>query len=217
MIWLRHLTRDLRHALRSIAGMPVLSAVVILSLAVGIGVNVVVFSWLQAVVLKPLPGVADARAFHFVEPRAETASHPGASWLEYRDLARRAQVVPRAARVPDGAVQRRRSVADRARLRAARVGQLLHGSRPASAGRALPGAWGHGPPRLRAGRRDLARLLAVALPRLAVGDWPDDPDQRSRPRRRRRDPGRISGHDARARLLPLGPGDDGAVDAAGVA
>ena len=86
MIWLRHLTRDLRHALRSIAGMPVLSAVVILSLAVGIGVNVVVFSWLEAVVLKPLPGVADARGFHFVEPRAETASHPGASWLEYRDL-----------------------------------------------------------------------------------------------------------------------------------
>ena len=44
---------------------------------------------LQAVVLKPLPGVADARAYHFVEPRAETGTFPGACWLEYRDLAER--------------------------------------------------------------------------------------------------------------------------------
>src|SRR5258705_11456041 len=87
MTWLQLLTRDVRFATRSIAGMPVLSAVVILSLAVGIGVNVVVFSWLQAVVLKPLPGVAGARAVHFVEPRAEAGTHPGASRLEDRDLA----------------------------------------------------------------------------------------------------------------------------------
>ena len=37
--------------------MPLLAAVVVLSLGVGIGVNLVVFSWLQAVVLQPLPGV----------------------------------------------------------------------------------------------------------------------------------------------------------------
>jgi hypothetical protein len=48
---------DLRYAWRSIVKMPVLSAVVIISLGVGIGVNTAVFSWLQAVVLRPLPGV----------------------------------------------------------------------------------------------------------------------------------------------------------------
>ena len=89
MTFLEHLIRDTRHAIRTILRMPVLSAVVILSFAVGIGVNVVVFSWLQAVVLKPLPGVADARAYQFVEPRSETGTFPGASWLEYRDLAER--------------------------------------------------------------------------------------------------------------------------------
>jgi predicted permease len=89
MGWIDHLARDVRHAIRAIARMPGLAAVVIVSLAVGIGVNVVVFSWLQLVVLKPLPGVADARGFYFVEPRAETGPHPGASWLEYRDLTER--------------------------------------------------------------------------------------------------------------------------------
>ena len=39
-----HLSQDVRHSLRAIARMPALAAVVILSLAVGIGVNTVVFS-----------------------------------------------------------------------------------------------------------------------------------------------------------------------------
>ena len=89
MTFLEHCIRDARHAIRTILRMPVLSAVVILSFAVGIGVNVVVFSWLQAVVLKPLPGVADARAYEFVEPRAETGTFPAASWLDDQDLAER--------------------------------------------------------------------------------------------------------------------------------
>ena len=39
--------RDFRQALRAMARMPMLSAVIILSLAVGIGVNTAVFSWIQ--------------------------------------------------------------------------------------------------------------------------------------------------------------------------
>jgi hypothetical protein len=81
--------RDLRHAWRMIFRMPGLSAVVILSLGVGIGVNTAVFSWIQAVVLRPLPGVPDASRFHLVETRAEAGTHPGVSWLEYRDLRER--------------------------------------------------------------------------------------------------------------------------------
>ena len=89
MLWLDQLVRDIRHACRTIARMPLVAAVVIVSLGVGIGVNLVVFSWLQAVVLKPLPGVADARHLHFVEPRAESGTYPGVSWLEYEDYRRR--------------------------------------------------------------------------------------------------------------------------------
>jgi putative ABC transport system permease protein len=74
--------------------MPVLATVVVLSLGVGIGVNTAVFSWIQAVVLRPLPGVSGASSFHLVEPRAETGSNPGVSWLEYRDLKERLRLMP---------------------------------------------------------------------------------------------------------------------------
>ena len=80
------MTNDLRHAWRAIRRAPVLAAVVVGSLGIGIGVNTTVFSWIEAVVLRPLPGVADASQIHLVEPRSEAGTHPGASWLEYLDL-----------------------------------------------------------------------------------------------------------------------------------
>jgi predicted permease len=85
---------DVRHAWRSIVKMPVLASVVIVSLGVGIGVNTAVFSWIQAVVLRPLPGVPDAGRFHLVETRAETGSYPGVSWREYGDLRERLRSFP---------------------------------------------------------------------------------------------------------------------------
>lgn len=81
--------RDLRHAARAIARMPGLAAVVIASLAVGIAANTIVFSWIQAVVFKPIPGVTIASRLHLIEPRTEAGLYPGASWLEYRDLRER--------------------------------------------------------------------------------------------------------------------------------
>jgi len=80
---------DLRHAWRSLVRMPVLSLVVVVSLGIGIGVNTTVFSWIEAVVLRPLPGVPHVSRFYSVEPRADTGSYPGVSWLEYRDLRER--------------------------------------------------------------------------------------------------------------------------------
>jgi putative ABC transport system permease protein len=78
--------RDLRHAARAIARMPGMAAVVIGSLAVGIAANTIVFSWVQAVVFKPIPGVTIASRLHLVEARTETGLYPGVSWPEYRDL-----------------------------------------------------------------------------------------------------------------------------------
>ena len=86
---IEQLGRDVRHALRVIARMPLLAAVVIISLGVGIGVNTTVFSWIQLFVFNPLPGVHGGGTFQLVEPRAETGTYPGASWTEYRDLRER--------------------------------------------------------------------------------------------------------------------------------
>ena len=85
---------DVRQAWRMIGRMPGLAAVVIVSLGIGIGVNTAVFSWIQAMVLQPIPGVADAASFQLVESRADTGSYPGASWLEYRDMRDRLRTLP---------------------------------------------------------------------------------------------------------------------------
>jgi len=85
---------DLSYAWRSIARMRLLAIVVVSSLAIGIGANTVVFSWVEAIVLRPLPGVADSGAYFFVEPRAETGSYPGVSWPEYQDVRQRVRSIP---------------------------------------------------------------------------------------------------------------------------
>ena len=83
----------IRHALRTIGRMPGVAAVVILSLGIGIGVNTAVFSWIQALVLKPIPGVDGSAGFYNLEPKADTGSYPGMSWPEYRDIAPRLQAI----------------------------------------------------------------------------------------------------------------------------
>ncbi len=84
--FIEHLLGDLRNAARAIRRMPGLAAVIIVSLAIGIGVNTTILSWIQMILLQPLPGVSGASSFLLVEPRMETSGYPGASWLEYRDL-----------------------------------------------------------------------------------------------------------------------------------
>jgi predicted permease len=90
---MEQIAREVRHALRSLARAPILATVIILSLAIGISVNTVVFSWIQALVFRPLPGVSNASEFHVIEIFGETGGRPGASWLEYRDLAERLDTV----------------------------------------------------------------------------------------------------------------------------
>ena len=76
----------LRHACRSLAAAPLLSAVVIGSLAAGIGANTVVFSWLQTVLWKPLPGVSAAAGLETIEARV--------AWNEIRPQVTRRHPLP---------------------------------------------------------------------------------------------------------------------------
>jgi predicted permease len=85
---------DIAHSVRALARMPILATVVVLSLAVGIGVNTAIFSWIEAVVFRPVPGVANASSIFIVEPKTETGIRPGSSWLEYRDLQQRVHAMP---------------------------------------------------------------------------------------------------------------------------
>src|SRR5262245_46341844 len=84
--WFVDIARDVTYAARNLVRMPLLTGVVIVSLGIGIGVNTAVFSWIQAMVLKPIPGVDDSRRFFNVDAKSDTGSYPGTSWTEYRDL-----------------------------------------------------------------------------------------------------------------------------------
>ncbi len=78
---------DLKYALRTLTKSPGLSLVIIVSLALGIGANTTIFSWLNSAIFRPLPGVsADLLC---VEARNAAGTYTGSSWLEYRDLLER--------------------------------------------------------------------------------------------------------------------------------
>lgn len=57
---MRSLLSDFRVALRNLRRRPGFTATAVVTLALGIGMNTLVFTWAKALVLRPLPGVGDA-------------------------------------------------------------------------------------------------------------------------------------------------------------
>ncbi len=51
------LWRDVRYSVRTLLKQPRFTATVVLTLALGIGANATIFTWIKALLLAPLPGV----------------------------------------------------------------------------------------------------------------------------------------------------------------
>jgi predicted permease len=75
-VWLDDARRDVQYAARSLRRTPGFAAVAILTLALGIGANVTIFTLLDAVVLKPLPVPAASELVMFYENGPEGAPDP---------------------------------------------------------------------------------------------------------------------------------------------
>ncbi len=78
--------RDLRHALRGLGKSPGFAAVAILTLALGIAANTTVFSWVQALVLRPLPGVPDQERVLVLAGQSRSGDLRAFSVPDVRDL-----------------------------------------------------------------------------------------------------------------------------------
>jgi len=85
---------DLRYGLRMLRRSPGFSLLAILCLTLGIGTNAAVFSWIEGILLRPFPLVADQRRLLAVAGTNRGA--PGftdMSWPDFQDLARSATLI----------------------------------------------------------------------------------------------------------------------------
>ena len=83
-------SQDLRYALRQLWAARGLTALAVLTLALGIGSNAALYAVLESVLLRPLP-YAHADRLTYIGPREEVPSFSSTSWLDYRDIRDQAQ------------------------------------------------------------------------------------------------------------------------------
>src|SRR5438046_1834854 len=77
--------QDLRSALRQLTRAPALTAITIATLALGIGANTALFSVIDAILLRPLPGIAHAEQLVWVAPIHRGGSPAAMSLPDYLD------------------------------------------------------------------------------------------------------------------------------------
>jgi predicted permease len=85
--WLESLFQDLRYSLRMMARNRAFTAVAVLTLAIGIGASATAFTWIDAVLLHPLSGVAEPGrlvAVESVTPNGEWVPNSYPDYVDFR-------------------------------------------------------------------------------------------------------------------------------------
>ena len=85
---MRNLLKDLRYGARALARRPGFALVAVLTLALGIGANTSIFSGVNAILLRPLPGVSDPEGLARVYPTDAGGRLSGTvSYADFREYA----------------------------------------------------------------------------------------------------------------------------------
>lgn len=87
------LISDLRYSIRSLLKSPGLTLAAVLSLGLGIGANTTIFSWVQAVLLRPIPGAAEPGGLVIAAMANREGQSRSWSYPNYKDLHDRATLV----------------------------------------------------------------------------------------------------------------------------
>jgi predicted permease len=90
---LERLWQDVRYGLRMMGRSPGFTTTAILSLAIGIGANATVFSWIRGVLLNPLPGAAQPERVVALETLTPSGEWVPTSYLDYRDIRDRVKLI----------------------------------------------------------------------------------------------------------------------------
>ncbi|MEO8662641.1 MAG: ABC transporter permease, partial [Bryobacteraceae bacterium] len=78
--------QDISYGFRVLLKNPAVTLVAVLSIALGVGVNSTVFSWVDAVLLHPLPGVANQNEVVAVKSTTPEGNTIDSSYPDFRDL-----------------------------------------------------------------------------------------------------------------------------------
>src|SRR5215813_7505184 len=92
--WIEDLWQDLRYGARMLLKNPGFTLVAVITLALGIGANTTIFTWLKAILIQPLPGVTASDRLvmlHSVLTRSGDRSI-SVSYPDYKDYRDRNEV-----------------------------------------------------------------------------------------------------------------------------
>jgi predicted permease len=78
--------QDLKHAWRTLTQRPGLTSAIVLTLGLAIGANATTFSWMDALIMQPLPGVPKASELVMVRLASQTRTDLSFSYPNFRDL-----------------------------------------------------------------------------------------------------------------------------------